>query len=608
MVLLTFYKKTNVNKKLTVLEIMKTRLFTTLALAIAVNSAWSMDQDANDCYLIKNPEDLKTSGNSFMLTAKNSTACYKLEADITLTGTNNWTPIAGFAGSFDGQGHTISGFNYSGTSMSDVAFIGSTSGNAVIKNLTIAGSFKGKDNVAAFVGSAGGISITFENCVNKATVSGASDVGSLVGYATVPVTVKNSGNEGGVSGSGNQIGGLIGQTTKTLMIESSYNTGNVTGPRSGSKASTGGLAGSADTANIYYSYNSGNVSGKNSDAIIAKSGANNVHETYTAEKTYTTGSSGVSGVTTKNSVEDIAKQLAKDNPNAWAVDGENPVQVHKERVGDADVDWSTRTATLVDGSGKESVSYDAMTVDHVVLDREFTSGSVATIVLPITVPVRDISGAKVYYFNKVAKNAETGRWKVTMTTVKDQVVANTPYALIPSAETVEFTGGPYTFTATSSEPMAVTRTAEAPNDDITWSFIGVSNKYQAAENGGNSEYGWDYCYAAQTQEEGGIRKGQFTITDGWVDPMHAYLHRNPVKVAGNSLAKKSALSYDYDAVVESLDVEFDDENGTMAIGHLNSATGIITIDRWVDLKGRKIQGKPSAKGAYFNNHKKVIVK
>ena len=74
------------------------------------------------------------------------------------------------------------------------------------------------------------------------------------------------------------------------------------------------------------------------------------------------------------------------------------------------------------------------------------------------------------------------------------------------------------------------------------------------------------------------------------------------------MAKKSALSYDYDAVVESLDVEFGDENGTMAIGHLNSATGIITIDRWVDLKGRKINGKPTAKGAYFNNHKKVIVK
>lgn len=592
------------------LKSMKTRLFTTLALAIAVNSAWTMDQDANDCFLIKNLDDLKNSTMSFMNTAGGTANCYKLTDNIDNVGT--WNPIKSFSGTFDGQGYTISGFNYS-TSANDAAFIGSTSGNAVIKNLTIAGSFKGKDNVAAFVGLAGGNSITFENCVNKATVSGASDVGGLVGYATVPVTVKNSGNEGGVTGTGNQIGGLIGQTTKTLTIENSYNTGTITGPKGtlfDNKPSTGGLAGSANTANISYSYNSGNVSGKNSDPIIAKSGDTKLTQTYTAEKTYTTtGTSSITNVTKKSSVAEIATQLAKDNPNAWAVDEfDNPVQVHKEQVGDADVDWSTRTATLVDGSGKESVSYEAMTVDHVVLDRDFTSGSVATIVLPFSVPVSKISGAKVYYFNKVAKNAETGRWKVTMTTVKDQVVANTPYALIPSAETVEFTGGPYTFTATSSEPMAVTRTAEAPNDDITWSFIGVSNKYQAAENGGNSEYGWDYCYAAQTQEEGSIRKGQFTITAGWVDPMHAYLHRNPVKVAGNSLAKKSALSYDYDAVVESLDVEFDDENGTMAIGHLNSATGIITIDRWVDLKGRKIQGKPSAKGAYFNNHKKVIVK
>lgn len=592
------------------LKSMKTRIFTTLALAIAVNSAWAMDKDANGCYLIKNLDDLKNSTMSFMNTAGGTSNCYKLTNNIDNVGT--WNPVKSFAGSFDGQGYTISGFNYS-TSANDAAFIGSTSGNAVIKNLTIAGSFKGKDNVAAFVGLAGGNSITFENCVNKATVSGASDVGGLVGYATVPVTVKNSGNEGGVTGTGNQIGGLIGQTTETLTIENSYNTGTITGPKGtlfNNKPSTGGLAGSANTANISYSYNSGNVSGKNSDPIIAKSGETNLTQTYNAEKTYTTtGTSSVTGVTQKATVAEIAALLAEDNPSAWAVDEtKKPVQVHKEQVGDADVNWSTRTATLVDGSGKESVSYDAMTVDHVVLDRKFTSGSVATIVLPITVPVSDISGAKVYYFDKVAKNAETGRWKVTMTTVKDQVVANTPYALIPSAETVEFTGGPYTFTATSSEPMVVERTAEAPNEDITWSFIGVSSKYQAASEGGNSEIGWDYCYAAQTQEEGGIRKGQFTITDGWVDPMHAYLHRNPVKVAGNSLTKKSALSYDYDAVVESLDVEFDDENGTMAIGHLNSATGIITIDRWVDLKGRKIQGKPSAKGAYFNNHKKVIVK
>lgn len=603
---------------------MKARLFTTLALAMVVSSTWAMDQDASGCYLIKNLNNLKADGQSFMNTAGNSNknACFKLEADISITGTSNWTPIEGFAGSFDGQGYTISGLNITKTT-SNVGFFGSTDGDVVIENLTLSGSITGTqsggvfgvgarsaDNVAALVGGAGGKSLTIINCVSKVDIkANGSDVGGLVGYATVPVTIIGSGNEGTVNGGGNQIGGLIGQTTKTLMIESSYNTGNVTGPKSGNKASTGGLAGSADTAKIYYSYNSGDVSGNNSDPIIAKSNSGEVHETYTAEKTYTTtGTSSVTGVAQKNTVAEIATQLAQDNPSAWAVDPETGLPTQKHKVGDADVNWSTRTATLVDGSGKESVSYDAMTVDHVVLDRKFTSGSVATIVLPITVPVSDISGAKVYYFNKVAKNAETGRWKVTMTTVKDQVVANTPYALIPSAETVEFTGGPYTFTATSSEPMVVTRTAEAPNDDITWSFIGVSNKYQAAENGGNSEYGWDYCYAAQTQEEGSIRKGQFTITAGWVDPMHAYLHRNPVQVAGNSLAKRSASSYNYDAVIESLDVEFGDENGTMAIGHLNSATGIITIDRWVDLKGRKINGKTTAKGVYFNNHKKVIVK
>lgn len=150
---------------------------------------------------------------------------------------------------------------------SNVGFFGSTDGDVVIENLTLSGSITGTqsggvfgvgarsaDNVAALVGGAGGKSLTIINCVSKVDIkANGSDVGGLVGYATVPVTIIGSGNEGTVNGGGNQIGGLIGQTTKTLMIESSYNTGNVTGPKSGNKASTGGLAGSADTAKIYYS-------------------------------------------------------------------------------------------------------------------------------------------------------------------------------------------------------------------------------------------------------------------------------------------------------------------------------------------------------------------
>lgn len=247
---------------------MKARLFTTLALAMVVSSTWAMDQDASGCYLIKNLNNLKADGQSFMNTAGNSNknACFKLEADISITGTSNWTPIEGFAGSFDGQGYTISGLNITKTT-SNVGFFGSTDGDVVIENLTLSGSITGTqsggvfgvgarsaDNVAALVGGAGGKSLTIINCVSKVDIkANGSDVGGLVGYATVPVTIIGSGNEGTVNGGGNQIGGLIGQTTKTLMIESSYNTGNVTGPKSGNKASTGGLAGSADTAKIYYS-------------------------------------------------------------------------------------------------------------------------------------------------------------------------------------------------------------------------------------------------------------------------------------------------------------------------------------------------------------------
>jgi hypothetical protein len=46
------------------------------------------------------------------------------------------------------------------------------------------------------------------------------------------------------------------------------------------------------------------------------------------------------------------------------------------------------------------------------------------------------------------------------------------------------------------------------------------------------------------------------------------------------------------------------------IGSLQTKTGEVTFDKdaWYSLDGRRIEGKPSAKGIYVNNGKKVIIK
>ena len=54
----------------------------------------------------------------------------------------------------------------------------------------------------------------------------------------------------------------------------------------------------------------------------------------------------------------------------------------------------------------------------------------------------------------------------------------------------------------------------------------------------------------------------------------------------------------------------EDDSGvekTTAVGRMNAATGEIQIDRWYDLKGRRVNNvKRAAKGAYYG--KKVLKK
>ena len=61
-------------------------------------------------------------------------------------------------------------------------------------------------------------------------------------------------------------------------------------------------------------------------------------------------------------------------------------------------------------------------------------------------------------------------------------------------------------------------------------------------------------------------------------------------------------------------VEFlDEKENVTAVGALETKTGKVRLDRyhldsWYDLRGRRLNGKPSAKGAYYNNGNMVIIK
>lgn len=186
----------------------------------------------------------------------NTTACAKLTDDIYVNG--EWTPIgsAPYTGTFDGQGHTISGLRFSSDTQDSGpwGFFSGTETNSVIRNVGIVNSsFTGWFDVGGVCGINSG---TIENCYFTGTVSGRQRVGGVCGSNNG--TIKNCHNNGSVSscstGENNMYGGVCGMNYDSGTIENCYNTGTVSG-----SDVAGGVCG-ANSGTINNCYNTGTVS------------------------------------------------------------------------------------------------------------------------------------------------------------------------------------------------------------------------------------------------------------------------------------------------------------------------------------------------------------
>ncbi len=252
---------------------------------------------------------------------------YALATSINASGVTGWTPLGvtsnglnlntgqGFAGIFEGLGHTISNFTvdngsstYSGLfglSSGTIRDVGvtavSVSGSAgqmgglvdnesdgTIANDYVTGTVDGTgDEVGGLVGynDGGAIANSFSTAAVTGTevvgglagfsndgaitdsystgaVSGTLNVGGLVGVLDDFGAITDSFATGAVGGAGNNVGGLVGLSTgtgRTATITGSYATGAVTD--TGSVSNVGGLVGDAFRVTISNSFATGAVEG-----------------------------------------------------------------------------------------------------------------------------------------------------------------------------------------------------------------------------------------------------------------------------------------------------------------------------------------------------------
>ena len=219
-----------------------------------------------------------------------------------------------FTGVFDGNGLTISHLTITGGSC--LGLFGQLHSDAIISNLGVeAVDVSGTGNYAGgLVGSNGDWVSTggiLANCYSTGAVSGADDVGGLVGHNSG--NVANCYSSGSVSGRG-FIGGLIGRNSADLA--NCYSSGSVSGDSSVgglvgicrgtivncfSSASVsvldicgGGLIGNNETnGTVMGCYTTGQVSGRSSTGGLVGENHGTIYDCYsTAQASATKGGAG----------------------------------------------------------------------------------------------------------------------------------------------------------------------------------------------------------------------------------------------------------------------------------------------------------------------------
>lgn len=178
--------------------------------------------------------------------------CFKLTNDIDL-GSDPWTPIDGFNGTFsgekaDGDNYTISNMNINGTHSAAYLGLFAYLNNGKISHVTVSGEIKatvnkwGPNPFAEIGGIVGRISgSTIENCTSQCTINvTAGDgiericAGGIVGFIISGGTLTNCTNSGNISLKGRAIttelytGAIIGEIGEdaTVTLNGYTNTGS----------------------------------------------------------------------------------------------------------------------------------------------------------------------------------------------------------------------------------------------------------------------------------------------------------------------------------------------------------------------------------------------
>ena len=336
--------------------------------------------------------------------------------------------------------------------------------------------------------------------------------------------------------------------------------------------------------------------------------------------TATTAPANLGAATTDHGIVDGYK-------NGFIYDG----KYYTPKYGDAVVeyrfnDWIERADVTINGTNNQETDVNVVGVNiteevgnikSVTYNRPFNKAQAATVILPFDYTCNGSEGGKFYGFKEVVYDEDTHKWVCTMqepgNTAVTELTANMPYLFMPDdAMTMTFPN------ISSMTDGVVTLQPTTANDglyggattDAAWNFHGTykGKSWAVASN--------DYGFAARSGTEAGgiaatVEAGQFVrfTTGAFIKPMRCYL--SYVGTSAPAPARGLTRAAATDNLPQSITVRLVSRSGeTTAIGEIDTKTGEVSFDSeaWYTLDGVRLSGKPSTKGIYINNGRKIVIK
>lgn len=291
-------------------------------------------------------------------------------------------------------------------------------------------------------------------------------------------------------------------------------------------------------------------------------------------------------------------------------------KVHKEATRNSGENNSDKVVAYIDDSSDETpVIPEDIEVDSVYYSRVFKQGVPSTLMLPFDVPTWK-TGLSAFEFVRVVRDGGQGPFKayVRNPAYANSLKANTPYVIMNEQKDTVIT-----FNMINAEPHHVTinttngsRRSTFSEDGYDWTVIGTYERIEFKNPKG--------IYGFAAKDKGGTKMGDFKRAAcsekscAYIRPFRAYLKctlsEKPSQLRG--LAKMAETEASLDSLPETIAVHVisDSTGGTTYIGSINTRTGefVKEDNRWFDMKGRMLKHKPTAKGTYYNNKKKVVIK